>query len=242
MSDRDVALRLKIYNPDNVLGQAVAEAWVAAGPIIVETQREWMTAALDNDGPDGTTPQPEKNAIMADAMRALHPKFEQPVDAKWVHYIAQEAIVMTRRSTPLPVIIRSKTKIVSRTVARVRQEIDDTELVERICETLRELCAFECEILSWQIGELRRWEAAAERMEKSEAFHRDVSTTLAVALDDARAFQNLTDTTIKSTRDTLEQIAEVASAAEQSADAMSSAARTAAGLNGVLSELNDQLK
>jgi len=242
ISERDVALRLKIYNPDNVLGKAVAEAWATAGPIIVDTQREWLTAALDDSGPGGATTQVERDAVLADAMRALHHKFERPVDTLWVQYIAQEAIGMTRRSTPIPVIIRSKTRIVSRTVARIRQDIDDPELAARTCETLRELCAFECEIFSWQVGELRRWEAAAKRMEKTEAFHRDVSTTLAVALDDARAFQNLTDTTIKSTRDTLEQIAEVASAAEQSADAMNSAARTAAGLNGVLSELNDQLK
>ncbi|MEO7690561.1 MAG: methyl-accepting chemotaxis protein [Sphingomonas sp.] len=242
ISERDIALRLKIYNPDNALGKALAEAWAAAGPIIVETQREWLTAALDNAGPSGATPQAERDATLAGAMQALHHKFERPVDARWVQYIAEEAIAMTRRSTPIPVIIRSKTRIVSSTVARIRREVDDRELAPRICETLRELCAFECEILSWQVGELRRWEAAAERMEKSEAFHREVSTTLAGALDDARAFQNLTDTTIKSTRDTLEQIAEVASAAEQSADAMNSAARTAAGLNGVLSELNDQLK
>jgi len=242
ISERDVALRLKIYNPDNALGHAVAEAWAAAGPIIVETQREWLVAALDDAAHGAATAQTEREAVLADAMRSLQHKFERPVDARWVQYIAQEAISMARRSTPIPVIVRSKTRIVSRTVARIREDIEDRELAARICETLRELCAFECEILSWQVGELRRWEAAAERMEKSEAFHREVSTTLAGALDDARAFQNLTDTTIKSTRDTLEQIAEVASAAEQSAEAMNSAARTAAGLNGVLSELNDQLK
>ena len=242
ISDQDVALRLKIYNPGNVLGQALAEAWAAAGPIIVETQRAWLIAALDDSTRGASAPQAEKDAILADAMRALNHKFGRPVDAIWVQYIAEEAIGVARRSTPIPVIIRSKTRIVSATVARVRQAIEDSELAARICETLRELCAFECEILSWQVGELRRWEAAAERMEKSEAFHRDVSTTLAVALDDARAFQSLTDTTISSTRDTLEQIAEVASAAEQSADAMNSAARTAAGLNDVLSELNAQLK
>jgi methyl-accepting chemotaxis protein len=242
ISDQDVALRLKIYNPGDVLGQAVAEAWAAAGPIIVETQRELLMAALDKGANGVTMGQDEKQAVLGDAMRALHHKFERPVDARWVQYIAEEAIVMTRRSNPIPVVIRSKTRIVSSTVARIRQAIADPELAARICGTLRELCAFECEILSWQVGELRRWEAAAERMEKSEAFHRDVSTTLAGALDDARAFQNLTDTTISSTRDTLKQIAEVAAAAEQSAEAMSSAARTAAGLNTVLSELNEQLK
>jgi len=242
MSDEDVALRLKIYNPGNVLGQAIAEAWAAAGPIIVETQRELLQAALDKGMIGATRGQDEKDAVLADAMRALHHKFEHPVDARWVQYIAGEAIGMVRRSNPIPVVVRSKTRIVSSTVAHIRQAIEDPELAARICGTLRELCAFECEILSWQVGELRRREAAAERMEKSAAFHRDVSTTLAGALDDARAFQNLTDTTISSTRDTLEQIAEVASAAEQSADAMNSAARTAAGLNTVLSELNEQLK
>ena len=209
ISDRDVALRLKIYNPDNVLGKAVAEAWAMAGPIIVETQREWLTAALDDSGPGGAGTQIERDAVLADAMRALHHKFERPVDAIWVQYIAEEAIGMARRSMPIPVVVRSKTRIVSSTVARICQAIDDSELAARICEMLRELCAFECEILSWQVGELRRWDAAADRMEKSAAFHRDVSTTLAVALDDARAFQSLTDTTISSTRDTLEQIADL---------------------------------
>src|SRR4051812_23600484 len=95
MSDEDVALRLKIYNPGNVLGQAIAEAWAAAGSIIVETQRELLVAAL-NKGVAGVVPaQDEKDAVLAGAMRALHHKFEHPVDARWVQYIAEEAIGMT---------------------------------------------------------------------------------------------------------------------------------------------------
>src|SRR6185369_511896 len=125
MSDQDVALRLKIYNPGNALGKAVAEAWAVAGPIIVETQRELLVAALDKGVAGVIAPQEEKQAVLADAMRALHHKFEQPVDARWVQYIAEEAIVMTRRSNPIPIVIRSKTRIVSSTVARIRQAIED---------------------------------------------------------------------------------------------------------------------
>ena len=62
---------------------------------------------------------------------------------------------------------------------------------------------------------------------KSETFDQDVSATLLAALKDARTLQDLTNTTIASSRQTLEQIAEIAAAAGQSADAMNSAARTA---------------
>ena len=244
LSDREIALRLHIYNPDGALERATAEAWAAAGPIIVETQHEILSEMLTDSGFPGynaTNTDAERRAIFDDAMSGLRRKFEGPIDADWVRRIAEQATISVRRAVPLPVVVGSKARILNATVARIRAAISDPDLVERIVATLYLLSTYEIEILLSQSGELRRQEAATTRLQESETFHRDVSQTLNVALDDARALHDLTGTTISSTRETLAQIAEIAIATGQSATAMRSAAQTAAGLNGVLTELNDQL-
>ncbi|MFA5965918.1 MAG: methyl-accepting chemotaxis protein [Sphingomonas sp.] len=174
-------------------------------------------------------------------MDLLRDKFERPVDIEWVRRIAKEGISIARRSVPVALIARSKAHILNITVTRIREALGDSEIAAHAIATLCTLSTYEIEIMLWQIGELRRQAAASERVQQSEAFHRDVSQTLVVALDDARALQELTGTTITSTRETLAQIAEIAVAAGQSATAMNSAARTAASLNDVLTGLNEQL-
>jgi len=244
LSDSDIALRLGIYNPNGTFECALAEAWAVAGPIIIETQREILSKTLSRPDPhgfDATKMRAEGNAIFDEAMDALREKFERPVDARWMRRIAREAVSFMNRSLPIALVVRSKAHMLNITVTRIRKALGDTDLAERTIATLYTLSTYEIEILLWQIGELRSQAAASGRVQQSEAFHRDVSQTLVVALDDARALHDLTGTTITSTRETLGQIAEIAVAAAESATAMNGAARTAAGLNDVLVELNDQL-
>lgn len=244
MSDEDIAMRLRVYNPDNILSRAISEAWTWAGPTIIEVQRQVLTERLNDPvryGLDAETVRLERDELMEQAVQALRHKFERPLDAAWVRRIAEEAMFANIRSIPIPDIVLGKTDIVDRVAARLAEEIADNALRSKIITTIQRLSAFEIEILLWQIGELRRQAALIERMRKSEAFYGDVSTALTIAFEDARALQALTTTTISTSQETLAQIAEIAVAAEQSAIAMNDAARTTAGLESVLVELNGQL-
>jgi hypothetical protein len=184
---------------------------------------------------------PDEETLVELGAEMVRGRFESPMDVEWVRRIAASAAGLDRGLIPVSMVVKGKTEIVRETIDRIRREIDDVERVDEIAATLWTLLSMEVEITIWQIGEIHRLAAASERTERSELFHRDVSETLVVALQDSHALQGLSQGTISSTRESLLQIAEIETAVSQSVEAMTSAAGTAAGLHNVISELTGQL-
>jgi methyl-accepting chemotaxis protein len=242
MSDPAMALRAQLYDPDGAFSRQMAEAWDRAGPIVLACTREHMTAMYayfaSGDPAAVHSDLAEQDNVVRDALRTTEDKFRTPIGPAWITIICEFARNVYRRRLPVPVVVLGMTQIIGKAVDRIHAEITDTpERIDRICDTLRTSSAFEIEVILWQIGELRRIEAANERSQCAEAFHQAVSDMVESALADARMLAGDATRTIDLTRDTLRSTGEVSMAAEQSALSMRDAAVTTAGLNGAINEL-----
>jgi methyl-accepting chemotaxis protein len=245
MPAEEASLRLSLYDSDHWLEKAIAQIWEAAGPVIEasyltgyqEISNRLRAKHLHEEGEDAI-----RERLLGHAQSVFRDKFTRPVDVAWVRRIASDAIRLHAMALHPATLVRTRTELTRQMAAALAAQIEDPATLAAMTETLWRLHSFEIEIVVWQIGELGRQAAAKERGDQSALFHHDVSETLQTALEDSRALHSLSESTIASSSASLEQIAEIAVAAGQSADSMHSAAKTAAGLSGLVGELTDQLE
>jgi methyl-accepting chemotaxis protein len=244
MSEEEASLRLSAYNADGKLGRGLAKLWDAAGPLMSEIHLKTLNEMIDRSqiGSAQRAIDPiERERIIAHSVQSLRNHFATPMDASWVLRVAADALSMESVALPSPALAACATEITSRLVDAIWEHFSDASLAMEMTRTLWQHNAVQIEIVTWQMGEARRQHAASDRIQRSEQFHHEVSETLVGALQDSGVLHDLTRTTISSTRESLEQIGEIALAASQSADAMHDAAVTAAGLRDVMSDLGEQL-
>jgi methyl-accepting chemotaxis protein len=215
----EVATRLKAYDQDGAFSHKLMELWHQAEAMPEQARRE-------------------RDHLMADALEHARRKFSTALSPEWIDAICQRARVISERRVSVAMIVAGIVEITRRVTVQIADtlELPDEE-ISSLCNTVHEASAYEIEVLLWQIGELRRQEAAFDRTNRAEIFHQQVSKSVDHALANARTLADETDRTIRGSRETLANVTEVANAAEQSAVAMQEAARIAAGLSDAIGDV-----
>lgn len=234
----EVQIRVKAYDPGGAFSRQLRELWEHAGHIILECSRDLILSVpvrLDQSPTLPDADQAVRDQLIEGALDHVRAKYSGSVDAQWVDAICQRARVIALRKVSNATIVAGSSEI----ALRVAKQIEDTldlpeETLLRMCNTMHQACAYECEILLWQIGELRRQEAAFDRTRHARGFHGIVSHSIDQAIANSHMLAEETALTIQASRETLSNVTEVANAAHQSATAMRQAASTAAGLSAAI--------
>ncbi|CAN5420171.1 hypothetical protein BH10PSE14_BH10PSE14_03530 [soil metagenome] len=232
MPREEVDIRLKIYDRGGAFSRNLIELWQHAGPIIIESMRDFIATVPQRMNQDPIQ-QPEQNdRMIADALEHARRKFSSALSPQWIDAICQRARMISEHGVSVAMIVAGTNEISRRVTKRIAVTLDlPDEDISRLCDTVREASSYEIEILLWQIGELRRQEAALDRTSRAENFQQLVSRSVEHALANAQLLSEETDQTIKGSQVMLGDVAEVANAAQQSANAMRDAAQIAAGLS-----------
>ena len=233
MPKDEVQLRLKAYDRGGAFSQRLMELWQHAGPIILEVMRDFIASVPVRMDPNQAMPETAiREKLMADALEHARRKFSTPLTPQWIDAICQRARMSAQHGISVAMIVAGTSEISQRITTQIRETLDlPTEDIWRMCNTVYEASTYENEIMLWQIGELRRQESARDRTGRAENFHQLVSTSVEGALTNARMLAEETAQTIQGSQVMLSDVAQVASAAHQSANAMGDAAKIAASLS-----------
>ena len=238
MPEDEVEIRLATYDRKGDFPRRLMELWQQAGPIILDSMRDFIESVplRMNEDPAGPRQDPpDRDRRMADALEHARRKFSTPLSPQWIDAVCQRAGMISEHGVPVPVIVAVSADLSLRIARQIEATLDlPEEDVSRLCNTVHEVSTYEIEVLLWQIGELRRQDAARDRTSRAETFHQLVSRSVEHALTNARMLAEETAETIESSRGMLDDVTQVASAAQQSADAMRDASETASRLSAAI--------
>ncbi|NML05725.1 methyl-accepting chemotaxis protein [Sphingomonas sp. G-3-2-10] len=239
MPEDEVRIRLGVYDRDGTFSRRLIELWDHAGPIILECMREFIASVPLRMGPDTAMPEAaQRERLMADALEHARRKFSTALSPEWIDAICRRASVIGEHGVSVAMIVAGTVEISQRVSKQIEETLDlPEEDLSRLCNTVHAASAYEIEVLLWQIGELRRQEAAQGRTRHAESFQGLVSHSVEQALGNSQLLAQETARTIEASRATLSNITEVANAADQSATAMREAAVTAAGLSAAIDDV-----
>jgi methyl-accepting chemotaxis protein len=250
MPETEVQARLNLYDRGGAFSQKLMELWQHAGPIILETMRDFIRTVpmrMNQDETVSDAVKRERDDLVVEALEHARRKFSTGLSPHWIDAICQRARMISAHGVSVAMIVAGIIETSQRITGQIKETLElPDEQVARICNTVHEVSAYEIEVLLWQIGELRRQEAALGRTQHALTFHDLVSRSLDQALANSQMLADKTARTIEASRVTLSNVTEVANAAEQSATAMREAAMTAAGLGAAIDDvaggLTDVLK
>lgn len=243
MPDEELALRVKLYDRDGAFSRELAELWELAGPVIMECSIAQMdkvdTRIVARDhSVDDAQDREKRDQLKAQAIEHVRRRYSTRFDEEWIRRTCERALISYSRRVPSAMIASSSNDLALNVSRWLRQSLDlPPEKIAQLCDTTVSLASYETEILLWQLGELRRQEAALDRTRHVEAFHQLVTRAVDQALANSNLLAKESARTIDASRATLANISEVASAAEQSAVAMREAAETAAGLSTAIDDV-----
>lgn len=233
MPKNEVDIRLKVYDSDGTFSRRMMDLWQHAGPIILDAMREFIASAPRRMDANQPEPSPEqRKKLETEALEHASRKFSTAISPQWIDAICQRGLMTAQRGVPAAMFVNGAVKICQRVSTQIKDTLDlPEEDVWQMCNTVHQVSTYEIEILLWQIGEIRRQEAARDRTSRAENFHQLVSTSVEGALTNARMLAQETVQTIEGSQVMLGDVAQVASAAQQSANAMGDAAKVAASLS-----------
>lgn len=235
MSEDEVRIRLQVYDREGAFSRQLEELWHHAGPIILKCVGEHIEGLSVKLARGQSLTEAAQRQLMAEALTHARRKFSTALSPEWIEAICQRALVIASRNVSTARIVAGISDIALRVAREIEMTLElPVEQISRICNTVHEASAYEIEILLWQIGELRRQQAAQDRTLRAAKFYDLVSHSVGHAHANSQLLAEETARTIAGSRDILSNIAEVAIAADQSACAMREAADTAARMNAAL--------
>ncbi len=229
LSDKEVAMRVRLYNENGQFQEALRTVWGRASHVIIPViEREWRTNfhnPLSGVAPD------KIEEFVALVVETTAQRWTLPVDAKWVALIARRGREQAALNLSLPMVIYGLMNYgTALTRAITSHYADDVEFVALALDTIHRLHCIEVDICMTQIGIVRRAETAEELAARGQSYLDDLGGMLHESVADVAALRAHTKQTSLAARSTLDKTSEVATVAEQSALTMRDAARTAAGL------------
>ena len=241
MPDDEVALRVKLYDQEGLFSRRLRELWELAGPVIMECTTDQIAsinARHDRLVEHAPAVEQKREAMRLNAIEQVRLKYSTPLNAEWVKRICVRALATYTSRVPTAMIAQASNATALNVSKWLRETLElEPDKVSELCDTLISVQAYEFEILLWQLGELRRQEAALDRTRHVASFHQLVTRSVEQVLSNSDMLARESARTIDASRATLANISEVASAAEQSAVAMREAAETAAGLSDAIDEV-----
>ncbi|WP_374144113.1 methyl-accepting chemotaxis protein [Sphingomonas sp.] len=229
LSDKEVAMRVRLYNEGGHFQQALRTVWARASHVITPViEREWR---INFQNPlSGVAPEQIEDFVVL-VVETTAQRWTLPVDENWVALIARRGREQAALNLSLPMVIYGLMNYgTALTRAITSHYADDVDFVALALDTIHRLHCIEVDICMTQIGVVRRAETAEELAARGQSYLADLGGMLHESVADVAALRAHTQQTSLAARSTLDKTSEVAIAAEQSAIAMRDAAQTAGGL------------
>ena len=229
LSDKEVAMRVRLYNEGGHFQQALRTVWARASHVIMPViEREWR---INFQNPlSGVAPEQVEEFVVL-VLETTAQRWTLPVDENWVALIARRGREQAALNLSLPMVIYGLMNYgTALTRAITSHYADDVDFVALALDTIHRLHCIEVDICMTQIGVVRRAETAEELAARGQSYLADLGGMLHESVADVAALRAHTQQTSLAARSTLDKTSEVAIAAEQSAIAMRDAAQTAGGL------------
>ena len=229
LSDKEVAMRVRLYNEGGHFQQALRTVWARASHVITPViEREWR---INFQNPlSGVAPDRIEEFVVL-VLETTAQRWTLPVDENWVALIARRGREQAALNLSLPMVIYGLMNYgTALTRAITSHYADDVDFVALALDAIHRLHCIEVDICMTQIGVVRRAETAEELAARGQSYLADLGGMLHESVADVAALRAHTQQTSLAARSTLDKTSEVAIAAEQSAIAMRDAAQTAGGL------------
>ncbi len=225
----DVLVSRKIW-------EIVSDEAVGIGKLQFE---KW--SALQKGSPP-PSPQQREGAVneMANDLQIKFTRFD---DIGWVRSAEKVVLSAFAAGIPLTGIISIGSAYAATTLGIMsRRHECSKEERQLLNDVFIRMFSIECDIVSSIYTEYLDRHARQERDRLSEEFQRGVGLTVEEASEEGATLRDRALRSAKSTRQVLAKIAEVATAADQSATAMQGAAHAAAGLTRAIDEVRSEVE
>lgn len=241
LSDKDVAMRVRLYNEGGRFQEALRTVWARSSHIMIPILEAKWRAAFSHPL-SGVAPHDIENFV-AIVRETAEQRWTWPIDADWVALIAKRGREQAALNMAQPVIIAALMDYSTALADAIKTHFaDDVDFVALALDTIQRLHCIEIDICMTQIGIVRRAETAAELSARGQAYLNDLGGLLHESLADVAALRAHTSQTAIAARSTLDKTSEVAIAAEQSAQAMRDAAHTASGLIAAIRDARSEVE
>lgn len=205
--------------------------------LIALTEDYWRKqfADLRDRGALTTEEEARLRGEVAASMTAASDLYLRPVDDEWVRNLARHAHRLWRSQASSLDYVLDVAATLDRLAALAGEEYGpDSDTTRRIVRSMGTLNLIETEIVMAEMAAYERWRGEETRRDIAARFEERIATIVEATAVDARAGRRGSDDAAASARGMLATMSEVATAAEQSANAMHDAARTADGLIGAI--------
>lgn len=244
LSSDAVSLRLRSYNRDGMLKEALRFQWKEARDVLQEAALAFWTEFMPRIGDEAEAVHGRRVADLVEPMLTLiERKHTMPIDEAWVAELTTAARDLYANGLPLPFYLVGMNRHMDLVNAGIRRKFhDQPELRDALCDAHRRTKVFELEILLAQMAWIDSDISTARRTEKGLAFHAAVRDVLDDGTKQSVNLRERLKSTAQAARNTVGETIQVAGIAEQSAVAMSEAARTAAGLITAIDEVRSDFE
>lgn len=241
LSTEEYDLRVKVFNSNNIFDKKLARVWELIGDRIPSvTEKFWNDV---RHHPRSVIPTGREGVAFVRTMVALETeKFSTSFNRKWIAHVMTLAREIDTHASGT-IITRAITDLAGRLADEIRQieNITPEDAAEAI-DTVYRKAAFEVEIMLAQMHAIDNLRAAERAQQQSNIFRIQMSDIIREANSQSGTVRIQAVEAASATRGMLDQAAEVAAAAEQSALAMREAAHTAAGLIRAIEEARSEVE
>ncbi|HEX8445510.1 MAG TPA: methyl-accepting chemotaxis protein [Sphingomonas sp.] len=242
MDEAAIAERIMTYDPRGEFHASLRQIWEQHSPaILAVTRQSWQRSLESLHKMDNVTFDAE-HVVLERMEREITSRYIRPIDAQWIASVAAGGSETYTAGIPVPLRIRSMQRYGSMLADAIMANIPDPVEMRRVGSIIFKLICIELDIITDQIGEIRRREAARIRVADGGTFRDTVGSILDGALRHSVELSQQTGGASGVTRGMLGKASEVAAAAEQSAVAMRDAAMTAAGLIRAIEEARGEVE
>ncbi|MGE4429758.1 MAG: methyl-accepting chemotaxis protein [Sphingobium sp.] len=229
------------FDPDGTLEESAREIWALIEHEIRPTD-DFVTVYLGASGLRDRLPPDADQVIRAQIKRYLRQKFSFFSSNGWIRSVSECVNLARRHQVTLRTILMAIHASNEAITDIVRSKVDDSDVRHRLMRALLRMTMIEVEAMCAAVADINVRRDSMERRHNSEMFEQRIASEV----DDASRFgvslRGQAQHASQATRGMLNQVSEVAAAAEQSALAMREAAHISAGLIRAIEETRAQVE
>src|SRR3954470_3296327 len=216
--------RWTAFQGDTGFQRALNEIWAIVAPRMRDIVTELLRAQAAETG--GEVDEAKISGMLAFA----EGKLNRPIDAAWFERLVANGARIAERATSFHAVISGMLAAQLRVHDLLFEAVDDPEQLRRMTWATQQLAQIEIEIIVTEMTRVADERARDALKAQAEMFRQDVAGSVEIASAASRDVRQRADEVSRNAAGMLSRSIEAATAAEQSADAMRHAAKTAAGL------------
>lgn len=239
----NLADRLREFDREGDLVPDMAELWDLLKDHITDISRAFWEHYSRSPATVGQIDPDNLQAMVEGSAFYLAALIRDPTGADWVELARQNVVATYVSGTPLCAVLGANTACQRKINEILFSKLqDDPARYARLIGTMMRMVLLEAEVMVSAIVQYTAERNAEARQVQAASFQEHIAHTVEAASAESRTVRIQAVEVASTTRGMLDQAAEVAVAAEQSAQAMKEAAQTASGLIQAIGEARTEVE